>query len=101
LKDMNGGPFTQVFGGPVARVLDQARIVGNMEQTVPMLAESTGLTFKTVQKAIAKLIKYGFVKRSRRISNAQTYRFDVEHDLHELLAWADHMNLKQMHQKVH
>ena len=98
MKDMNGGPFTQVFGGPVARVLDQARIVGNMEQTVPMLAESTGLTFKTVQKAIAKLIKYGFVKRSRRISNAQTYRFDVEHDLHELLAWADRMNLKQMRQ---
>lgn len=96
MKDLKGGPFTQVFGGPVARVLDQARIVGNMEQTVPMLAESTGLTFKTVQKATAKLVKYGFVKRSRKISNAQTYRFDVEHDLHELLAWADHVNLKQM-----
>jgi DNA-binding transcriptional regulator YhcF (GntR family) len=96
LKHEKGGPFTQVFGGPVARVLDQARLVGNMEQTVPMLAESTGLTFKTVQKATAKLVKYGFVKRSRKISNAQTYRFDVEHDLHELLAWADHVNLRQM-----
>jgi DNA-binding MarR family transcriptional regulator len=96
LKDMKGGPFTQVFGGPVARVLDQARIVGNMEQTVSMLAESTGLTFKTVQKAITKLVKYGFVKRSRKISNAQTYRFDVESDLHELLAWADHVNLEQI-----
>ena len=93
---MEGGPFTQVFGGPVARVLDQARIVGNMEQTVPMLVESTDLTFKTVQKAIAKLVKCGFVKRSRKISNAQTYRFDVENDLHELLAWSDHVNLKQM-----
>lgn len=93
---MEGGPFAQVFGGPVARVLDQARIVGNMEQTVPMLVESTGLTFKTVQKAIAKLVKYGFVKRSRKISNAQTYQFDVEKDLHELLAWSDHVNLKQM-----
>jgi predicted transcriptional regulator len=67
-----------------------------MEQTVPMLAESTGLTFKTVQKAIAKLVEYGFVKRSRKISNAQTYRFDVENELHELLAWADHVNLKRM-----
>ncbi len=96
MRYVKGGPFTQVFGGPVARVLDQARIVGNMEQTVPMLAESTGLTFKTVQKAIGKLIEYGFVKRSRRISNAQTYRFDVEHDLHELLAWADRVNLRQI-----
>ena len=90
------GPMGQVFGGPVAHVLDQARIVGNMEQTVPMLVESTGLSFKTVQKAITKLIKYGFVRRSRKIGNAQTYRFDVENDLHELLAWADHVNLKQM-----
>jgi predicted transcriptional regulator len=96
LKGVRGGPFTQVFGGPVARVLDQARIVGNMEQTIPMLAESTGLTFKTVQKAVSKLTKYGLVKRSRKISNAQTYRFDVEHDLHELLAWADRVNLRQM-----
>ncbi len=97
MKGLQEGPLMGVFGGPVARVLDQARIVGNMEQTVPMLAESTGLTFKTVQKAIAKLIKYGMVKRSRRISNAQTYRFDVENDLHDLLAWADHVNLRRMH----
>jgi DNA-binding Lrp family transcriptional regulator len=96
MKDLKGGPFTEVFGGPVARVLDQARIVGNMEQTIPMLAESTDLTFKTVQKAVEKLVKYGFVKRSRKISNAQTYRFDVEHDLHELLAWADHVNIRKM-----
>jgi len=96
LKHAKGGPFTQVFGGPVARVLDEARIVGNMEQTVPMLAESTGLTFKTVQKAVLKLIKYGLVRRSRKIGNAQTYRFDVEHSLHELLAWADRVNLRQM-----
>lgn len=96
MKGTEDGPFGQVFGGPVARVLDQARYVGNMEQTIPMLADSTGLTFKTVQKTIAKLIKYGFVRRSRKISNAQTYRFEVENGLHELLAWADHVNLKQM-----
>ena len=97
-RDMKGmeGPLGQVFGGPVACVLDQARIVGNMEQTIPMLVESTGLTFKTVQKAVKKLVKYGLVKRSRKVGNAQTYRFDVEHDLHELLAWADELNLKQI-----
>jgi hypothetical protein len=48
VKKNNEGPLGLVFGGPVARVLDQARIVGNMEQTVPMPAESTGMTFKTV-----------------------------------------------------
>jgi len=40
------GPFHSVFGGTVARVLDEARIVGNMEQTVSMLSESTSWTTK-------------------------------------------------------
>lgn len=92
---MKDGALTQVFGGPVAKVLDQAMHVGNMEQTITMLAESTGLTFKTVQKAIAKLNKLGFVKRSRKIGNAQTYRFDVEKDLHGLIMWAENLKIKR------
>jgi DNA-binding transcriptional regulator YhcF (GntR family) len=94
LKGMAKGPFDQVFGGPVARVLDQATYVGNMEQTIPMLAESTGLSFKTVQKAVRQLNGLGLIKRSRRIGNAQTYRFEVEHDMHELIAWAEHYKMK-------
>jgi DNA-binding transcriptional regulator YhcF (GntR family) len=90
---MKGGPFTQVFGGPVAKVLDQALYVGDMEQSVPMLVESTGLSFKTVQKAVMQLNRLGLVKRSRKIGNAQTYRFDVRKDLHELIMWAEHLKL--------
>jgi Leu/Phe-tRNA-protein transferase len=90
------GPLGLVFGGPVARVLDQSRIVGNMEQTIPMLAESTGLTFKTVQKAVLRLNQLGLMKRSRKIGNAQTYRFDVENELHELLAWAEHITVSRL-----
>jgi len=90
------GALTQVFGGPVAKVLDQAMYVGSMEQTIPMLAESTGLTFKTVQKAVAKLNKLGLVKRSRKIGNAQTYRFDVKHDLHELVVWAEGLKVSRL-----
>jgi DNA-binding transcriptional regulator YhcF (GntR family) len=93
MRGMEDGPFTQVFGGPVARVLDQALYVGNMEQTIPLMAESTGLSFKTVQKAIKQLNKFGLVKKSRKIGNAQTYRFDVGKDLHELIMWAEHLKL--------
>ena len=82
------GPFHSVFGGTVARVLDEARIVGNMEQTVSMLSESTKLDYKTVQTALDRLAKYGMVKKSRRVGNAQTYRFNVENDLDSLLNWA-------------
>lgn len=94
MKEMQDGPFTQVFGGPVAKVLDQAMYVGDMEQTIPLLVESTGLSFKTVQKAIKHLNKFGMVKRSRKIGNTRTYRFDVRNDLHELIMWAEHVKLK-------
>lgn len=96
MKHIEDGALTQVFGGPIAKVLDQAMYVGNMEQTIPMLAESTGLTFKTVQKAVAKLNKLGLVKRSRKIGNAQTYRFDVKHDLHELVIWAEGLKVSRL-----
>ena len=88
--------MTQVFGGPVARVLDQSAYVGGMEQTIPMLAESTGLSFKTAQKAVLKLNKLGLVKQSRKIGNTQTYRFDVENDLHELVDWSERMKIGRL-----
>jgi DNA-binding transcriptional regulator YhcF (GntR family) len=94
LRYMKDGPFTGVFGGPAARVLDQALYVGDMEQTIPMLAESTGLSFKTVQKAIERLSKHRLVKRSRKIGGAQTYRFDVKNDLHLLIMWAEQTKVK-------
>ena len=97
MKGVKDGALTQVFGGPVAKVLDQAMYVGNMEQTIPMLVESTGLSFKTIQKAIVRLNKLRLVKPSRRIGNAQTYRFRVESDLHELILWAEKLSIRRLH----
>src|SRR5713101_513966 len=61
---------------------------GNMEQTVSMLSKSTKLDYKTVQTALERLTQHGMVQKSRRVGNAQTYRFNVENDLHSLLNWA-------------
>ncbi len=99
MKGIKDGALTQVFGGPVAKVLDQAMYVGQMEQTIPTLVESTGLTYKTVQKAIVKLNKLGLVERSRKMGNTQTYRFDVETDLHELIAWAEKLEIRRLHRR--
>ncbi|HEY4822224.1 MAG TPA: hypothetical protein VIH83_00880 [Candidatus Bathyarchaeia archaeon] len=96
MRGVKEGVLTRVFGGPVAKVLDQAAYVGSMEQTIPMLVESTGLSFKTAQKAILELNKLGLVKRSRKIGNAQTYRFDVRNDLHELIAWAEKLKISRL-----
>ena len=80
------GPFASIFGGTVARVLDQALIVGKMEQTVAILADSTNLSYKTTKEALEKLIKMGFVTPTRKLGNAQAYQFQIENDLSELLA---------------
>jgi DNA-binding transcriptional ArsR family regulator len=96
LNSVRNGALTQVFGGPIAKVLDQAMYVGTMEQTIPMLVRSTGLTYKTVQKAVTKLNRLGLVKRSRKVGNAQTYRFDVGKDLHELVIWAERLKIERL-----
>lgn len=80
------GPFASIFGGPVARLLDQALIVGNMEQTISILAESTNQSYKTTKAALEKLEKMGFAAQTRKIGNAQAYRFIVENHLSGILA---------------
>lgn len=88
VKYETAGPLSSVFTSPEARVLDQAFLVGNMKQTVPMLAESTGLSFKTVQKVLQRLSGKGFVAQAGKVGNAQAYEFRVENELHELIEWA-------------
>ena len=91
------GPLTNLFGDPhgraIARVLDQSVLVGNMEQTVRMLADSTELDYKTVQSSLERLERLGLVKKGRKVGNAQTYRFNVENDLHDLVNFARKMQL--------
>ena len=91
------GPLTSLFGDPhgraIARVLDQSILVGNMEQTVRMLADSTDLDYKTVQSSLRRLEGLGLVKKGRKVGNAQTYKFSVENHLHDLVSFARKMRL--------
>lgn len=80
------GPFSSLFGGPVARLFDQALIVGSMEQTTSILASSTNLSYKTIKVALERLQKLGLVVPTRKVGNAQAYKFLVENEMHELLS---------------
>jgi len=93
-KYATSGILTTIFGSPVARLLDQSLLVGNMEQTVSMLAESTNLSYKTVKTSLQRLTKFGFVTPTRKIGNAQAYRFEVENDLHKLIECAQSLQIK-------
>jgi predicted transcriptional regulator len=95
------GPLTSLFGNPqgraIARVLDQSVIVGNEPQTVAMLAESARLDYKTVQNSLKRLEKRGLVQKSKKIANAQTYKFIVENHLHDLVNFARKLQLAASH----
>jgi len=94
------GPLAAIFGNPIARILDQSWIVGNMEQTISMLTELTALSYKTVLTAITKLEKLGFVKATRKIGNAQAYRFQVTNELHELLHCAQSLQIDRLKETI-
>jgi len=93
------GPFTAVFGNPTAKVLDQCLIVGNMEQTISMLAESTDLSYKTVLSVVEKFENLGFMTATRKIGNAQAYRFEVKNHLSEFIKCAQNLQVNIITQK--
>ena len=82
------GPLSRIFETPTARIIDQSLLVGNMEQTISMLAESANLSFKTVQNAVNKLEELAIMSPTRKIGNAQAYKFNVQCEIHKLFDWA-------------
>jgi hypothetical protein len=97
--DFSQGLLYSVFKNPVARVLDEARIVGSMEQTVSMLSESTKLDYETVQSAVQHLAKLGLVEPTRMVGNAQAYKFNVENGLHSTVEWTGQLQHSERRQR--
>jgi len=79
--DFSQNALLAALKSPTRRVLDQARMVGSMEQTVPMLSEARKLDIGTVQSAILRLTRLGIAQPTRKIGNAQAYKFNLENKL--------------------
>lgn len=85
----DAGPLaTLLQGEKKARILDQALLLGNGEFTISNLAEGTGLSYKTVQSYLKHLESIEWVVSSRKMGNAQTYRFNVENQMTNFIKWA-------------
>lgn len=88
-KYANAGPFaTLLTGDPKGRILDQSLLIGKLEFTIPMIAEATNLTYKTVQDYMRHLEKAELVSPTRKIGNAQAYQFNIENHMSGLIQWA-------------
>lgn len=85
LIDFSQNLLLAALKNPMARVLDQARIAGNVEQTVSMLSEATKLDYETVESALQQLARLGIAQPTRKIGNAQAYKFNLENGLPSLL----------------
>ena len=70
-----------VAKSPIARVLDQARIAGNVEQTVSTLSKATKLDLETVQSSLQQLTRLGIAQPTRKVGNLQAYKFNLDNRL--------------------
>ncbi|MBM3292558.1 hypothetical protein FJY84_07755 [Candidatus Bathyarchaeota archaeon] len=95
-ENATSGSLTRLFKNLMARILDQSFLVGQMEQTTSMLMESTHLSYKTVEKVIKNLIELEYMVPSRKIGNAQTYKFKVDNHLTGLINCARAMQLEHL-----
>lgn len=85
----DAGPLATLLQGEKrARILDQALLLGNGEFTISHLADGTGLSYKTVQSYLKHLESIKWVAASRKMGNAQTYRFNVENHMNNFIKWA-------------
>lgn len=94
----DAGPFAAVIGNsvPMARILDQSLLLGNREFTVSILAEGSGLTFKTAKNCIERLQNLDWVTATRKLGNAQAYRFNIENHMSQLIKWASQFQTARM-----
>jgi predicted transcriptional regulator len=74
-----------VAKNPMARVLDHAKIAGNVEQTVSMISEATKLDLETVESALQQLTRLGLAQPTKKIGNMQAYKFNLENKFHSRL----------------
>jgi len=70
-----------VAKNPIARVMDQARIARNVEQTVSTLSEATKLDLETVESALQQLTSLGIAQPTRKVGNMQAYKFNLDNRL--------------------
>jgi len=90
------GPMTLICGSAIGRILDQSLLLGKLEFTVSILAEATGLTYKTVKSCLKRLEGIKWVVPTRRLGNAQAYSFNINH-MSGFIKWATEFQMANLH----
>ncbi len=70
-----------VFGGSSAKLLDFVRVNCFWDYSLRDMSRETGLSWRTVQKVVPRLLKLGILKFTRSEGRAKLYMFNKDSHL--------------------
>jgi len=90
-KGLGEGPLERLLGHFASvKMLDFLSTFQEFDYSTTDIARNTGLSLKTVQRELPKLLEYGLIENSRAVGRAQMYRMKqnspVASKLNELIA---------------
>ncbi len=79
-EDIEKGPLERLLGGSgsTARILDHLYTFREFDYSISEIAEATGLSRRTVQKTMERLVEYGIITLNRTVGRAKMYRLRMD-----------------------
>jgi hypothetical protein len=102
-KVLDSGPFERLFSGnAVAKILDFLISSQQFDYSEADIARYSGVSSKTVQREIPKLVGTKLVKQSRTVGNAKMYQLDKDNTNKEGTGYlADRLSFALASEEIH
>ena len=84
--DFEKGPLERLLGAAsTARILDHLYTFREFDYSISEIAEITGLSRRTVQKTLERLMEYEVVTLTRTVGRAKMFRLKMENPIAQKL----------------
>ena len=71
-----------IFGDkPVPKIIDFMLVHRQWDYPISTISEATGVSYRTVQKVVARLVKSGILKVTREVRKAKMYALDLDSEV--------------------
>src|SRR5215216_6735381 len=79
-KVLESGPFETLFSGnATAKIMDFMISSQEWDYSESDIARNSGVSLRTVQREISKLLESKLIEQARTVGNAKMYRLDKSH----------------------
>jgi predicted AAA+ superfamily ATPase len=98
-KVLESGPLETLFSGnAIAKIMDFLITSQEWDYSETDIATNSGVSTRTVQREISKLLKSKLVKQGRTVGNAKMYQLDKSHKTGYLI---EKLALALTHEEIH